>query len=311
VNFVQLLAGMEELLKRAVGHGIQCQSDFPRDLPPALADANQLELALLNLALNARDAMPGGGVFKVSAQLARVEARASGNGALVPGEYIRITIADSGTGMDAATLAKATEPFFTTKGPGKGTGLGLSMVHGLAAQSGGLLQIDSEPGAGTRVVLWLPRATTVPTMVSKPGEIDQTAPPSKACTVLIVDDDALVMTGTTAMIQDLGHSTIEAHSANEALTILASGQRVDLLFTDHAMPGMTGMQLAVQVQQQYPGMPIVLATGYAELPTDPASLGIARLAKPCTQQEIASAIHSALRSVPSQPNRRHYAAETS
>ena len=158
-----------------MGHGIGLSSEFPADLPPILVDANQLELALLNVALNARDAMPDGGSVKITARADSVPAPDSANGrlgsanvrglgadspALPVGEYIRITIVDTGVGMDRVTLAKATEPFFTTKGPGKGTGLGLSMVQGLAAQSGGLLRIHSEPNAGTVVELWLPRAMT-------------------------------------------------------------------------------------------------------------------------------------------------------
>src|ERR1700734_1086048 len=177
VDFAQLVNGMEELLKRAVGHGITFSSEFPSDLPPLLVDANQLELALLNVALNARDAMPDGGNVKITARADRVPALDAANGrsgngfararapgadspSLPPGEYIRITIVDTGVGMDQVTLAKATEPFFTTKGPGKGTGLGLSMVQGLAAQSGGLLRIHSEPTEGTVVELSLPKAGT-------------------------------------------------------------------------------------------------------------------------------------------------------
>jgi CheY-like chemotaxis protein len=269
-------------------------------------------LALLNVALNARDAMADGGSVKITAQAETVAAPAASgsfrtvncsakpfnesvDGVLVPGEYVRITVIDTGVGMDEATLAKATEPFFTTKGPGKGTGLGLSMVHGLAAQSGGLLRIRSEPNAGTIVELWLPRANCAPAMLSRAAESPAesrllTAP----CKVLIVDDDTLVMNGTAAMISDLGHTPVEAHSAAEALHLLNSGLKVDVVLTDHAMPSMTGLQLAGCIQEKFPGLPIILATGYAELPVDPSSMGIARLAKPCTQHEIAVAIHAAV-----------------
>jgi signal transduction histidine kinase/ActR/RegA family two-component response regulator len=313
VDLAQLVHGMEELLKRAVGHGISFSSEFSKDLPPILADANQLELALLNVALNARDAMQDGGSVKITAQAEKVGLPAASNrwrGAngggkslsgtvggtsLPPGEYVRITIMDTGVGMDEATLAKATEPFFTTKGPGKGTGLGLSMVHGLAAQSGGLLRIHSEPNAGTVVELWLPRANSIPAAVVRALEsVTQSRPETAPCMVLIVDDDTLVMTGTAAMISDLGHTPVEAHSAAEALDILGSGLKVDVVLTDHVMPIMTGLQLAGCIQEKFPGLPIILATGYAELPVDPATLGIARLAKPCTQLEIAAAIHAAV-----------------
>ena len=302
IDVSQLVQGMEDLLKRAVGHGIELRSTFPDGLPPVLVDANQLELALLNLALNARDAMDNGGSIHIAAQAHVVEARPmttrlrdSLDGAIPPGEYVRITITDSGVGMDKATLDKATEPFFTTKGPGKGTGLGLSMVHGLAAQSGGVLQISSEPNVGTVVQLWLPKANSAPAALVRTLEhAAQGKIVMAPCRVLVVDDDTLVMTGTAAMLSDLGHTPIEAHSAAEALDLLDSGVRVDVVLTDHAMPAMTGLQLARHIQEKFPGLPIILATGYAELPVDPSTLGIARLAKPCTQHQIASAIAAAV-----------------
>jgi signal transduction histidine kinase len=318
VDFAQLVNGMEELLKRAVGHGITFSGELPPDLPPLLVDANQLELALLNVALNARDAMPDGGSVKITARADRItppdaantgsgnglaKARAPGDEApsLPAGDYIRITIVDTGVGMDRVTLAKATEPFFTTKGPGKGTGLGLSMVQGLAAQSGGQLRIHSEPNAGTIVELWLPKASTAAAaLVRAPESTASFRAPTEPCTVLIVDDDSLVMTGTSAMILDLGHTAIEAHSGAQALELLNSGVKVDVVLTDHAMPTMTGLQLAESIHARFPGLPIILATGYAELPVDPATLGLQRLAKPCTQHEIAAAIHHAVRAAASE-----------
>ncbi len=304
VDVPQLVDGMRELLERALGPGIELQTQFQAALPAALVDANQLELALLNVALNARDAMPTGGTLTISAAYEH-ERPAAGETALQPGEYVRILIADDGVGMDEVTLAKATEPFFTTKGPGKGTGLGLSMVHGLAAQSGGLLRINSQPKLGTTLELWLPMATTsVAAAVDVPPPT--AAPPIGQCKVLLVDDDLLVMTGISAMLEDLGHTPIEAHSGAEALGKLAAGVEVDVVITDHAMPGMTGLQLARSIQEKYSGLPIILATGYAELPADPQSLGIQRLAKPCNQYEIAMAIQSALGV--QQPVRRRRAA---
>jgi signal transduction histidine kinase/ActR/RegA family two-component response regulator len=298
VDVVHLVSGMEELLKRALGHGIDLTLNFPSGLPPLLADANQLELALLNLALNARDAMPAGGRLMISAT-AETRTKGGPDSRLVPGDYLRISIVDTGVGMDTITLTKATEPFFTTKGPGKGTGLGLSMVQGLAAQSGGLLDIHSKPDAGTTIDLWLPQATTSAVSVTRAAPAAQPAhqlPQTDPCKVLVVDDDLLVMTGTAAMIDDLGHTSIEAHSAAEALAKLASGIEIDVVITDHAMPSMTGLQLAECIRDRFPGLPIILATGYAELPVDPAKLGLLKLTKPCTQQEIATAIHLALRS---------------
>jgi signal transduction histidine kinase/ActR/RegA family two-component response regulator len=295
VDVAHLVKGMEELLKRALGHGIDLSLNFPSGLPPLLADANQLELALLNLALNARDAMPKGGRLMIAAA-AETVTHGGPNTRLTAGDYLRISIVDTGVGMDNVTLTKATEPFFTTKGPGKGTGLGLSMVQGLAAQSGGMLDIHSEPDAGTTIDLWLPRATTSAVSVTRPAQATHLSPHTEPCKVMIVDDDLLVMTGTAAMIEDLGHTSIEAHSAAEALAKLESGIEVDVVITDHAMPSMTGLQLAECIQDRFPGLPIILATGYAELPADPIKLGLLKLTKPCTQQEIATAIHLALRS---------------
>jgi signal transduction histidine kinase len=298
VDLAALVSGMEELLKRALGLGIELKCQFPNALPPVLADANQLELALLNIALNARDAMPDGGRLTIGAAPETVSG-AEGESKLQPGDYLRISISDTGLGMDEATLAKATDPFFTTKGPGKGTGLGLSMVHGLAAQSGGLLRIDSAPNLGTTVELWLPRATTLAVSVIRNAERAKPPLAMRPCKVLIVDDDLLVLTGTAALIEDLGHSAIEAQSGAEALLKLGSGLEIDLVITDHAMPNMTGLQLAQSIQEKHPTLPIILATGYAELPSDPALLRLVKLAKPCSQHDIAAAIHTALTLKPS------------
>ena len=293
VDVPQLVTGMKELLERALGHGVELQTKFPSILPPALVDANQLELALLNAALNARDAMPAGGTLTISA--AKITQTVNGaDSILAAGDYVRIAIADNGVGMDEVTLAKATEPFFTTKGPGKGTGLGLSMVHGLAAQSGGLLRIISQPNVGTTLELWVPMTNTSALSLASDAPALGTAPQVGPCRVLLVDDDTLVMTGTSAMIEDMGHTSIEAYSGAEALAKLASGIEVDVVITDHAMPAMSGLELARHIQEKYSEIPVILATGYAELPVDPLSLGIQRLAKPCTQYDIALAIQSAL-----------------
>ena len=293
VDVQQLVGGMTELLERALGHGVELRTQFEGATPTALVDANQLELALLNVALNARDAMPNGGTLTISA--APYAQPADGAEApLPPGNYVLIKIADNGIGMDEVTLNKATEPFFTTKGPGKGTGLGLSMVHGLAAQSGGRLRIRSEPNVGTAIELWLPMAEAAAPAADIEVVSPMPAPYTGTCRVLIVDDDTLVMTGISAMIEDLGHTAIEAHSGAEAVAKLASGVEIDVVLTDHAMPAMTGLQLARYIRESYPELPVILATGYAEIPGDAASLGIPRLAKPCNQYEIAMAIQSAL-----------------
>jgi CheY-like chemotaxis protein len=195
--------------------------------------------------------------------------------------------------MDDETLARATEPFFTTKGPGKGTGLGLSMVHGLAAQSGGALSISSEPNKGTRVILWLPRAELGLAEQSAAGGAQQSLLDGEPKNVLIVDDDPLVCTGTVAMLEDLGHMVIEANSGIEALKVLRTNSEIDLVITDHAMPGMTGTELARQIRGIYPKLAVLLATGYAELPEGVDDLGLPRLSKPYRQEDLAVAIANA------------------
>jgi signal transduction histidine kinase len=290
VDLAGLVNGMEELLKRALGLSIELKCQFQHALPAVLVDANQLELALLNIALNSRDAMPRGGRLLIDA----AERTNNADSALLPGDYVRILIVDTGMGMDEVTVSKATEPFFTTKGPGKGTGLGLSMVHGLAAQSGGLLRIESAPNIGTTVELWLPRAKTAAIPSVRNLERPRPLPPAKLCKVLVVDDDLLVLNGTAALIEDLGHISIEAQSGTEALAKLAAGVQVDLVITDHAMPNMTGLQLVRSIQDQFPGLPLILATGYAELPGEAAVLGLAKLSKPYSQHDLAVAIQSAL-----------------
>ena len=293
IDIAELVGGMEDLLKRAVGPGVHITTSLPHDVAPVRIDANQFELVLLNLAVNARDAMPGGGSLTISAENETIASGGASN-ELIPGDYVRVAVSDTGIGMDEATMAKATEPFFTTKGPGKGTGLGLSMIQGLTAQSGGRLKISSLEGEGTTVELWLPRAQSQP--IKRPKAIgrqpDQIPQP---CTVLVVDDDALVRTGAVAMLEDLGHNVIEVSSAAKALAILNSPHAVDVVVTDHAMPGMTGMELVRRLRCVQPSLVIILATGYAELPDGEAEdPSLPRLSKPFRQQELADAISDAI-----------------
>ncbi len=288
VGIGDLVSGIEALLERAVGAGVRLETNIAADLPPVLVDANQLELALLNLAVNARDAMPLGGSLVISASVEVFEK--TGVLGLSPGSYLRVSVVDTGFGMDAATLAKASEPFFTTKGPGKGTGLGLSMVHGLAAQSGGRLRLSSRAGHGTTVDLWLPQAKTghVP-MPATAASHQHSNCRSAPCTILVVDDDALVSVGTAAMLDDLGHKVLEANSGAQALEILRNNDDIEVIVTDHAMPGMTGTELAARIAKEFPELKVLLATGYAEL-GEREGRGLSRLAKPYSQEELASAI---------------------
>jgi CheY-like chemotaxis protein len=288
VDLVELTRGMRDLLQRSLGPQIVIETRFPLALDTVMADPNQLETALLNLAINARDAMPAGGILTIAA---RNEATV-GDATLRPGRYVRLTLRDSGEGMDAETLARATEPFFTTKGIGKGTGLGLSMVHGMVEQLGGQLVLHSKLGEGTTAELWLPAAeksTTVEEAGSDNPAIGQVRP----LTILAVDDDALVLANTRAMLEDLGHTVVVAYSGEQALDRLARTPAVDLVITDQAMPKMTGTELAEQIRVRRPGMPIVLATGYAELPAvDP---NLPRLSKPFRQDALAEAVANAVR----------------
>ena len=278
-----LVRDMHDLIARSVGPltHIEIRADEP--LPSVNVDPNQLEMALLNLAVNARDAMPSGGTLTIAMQ------RCVANGEppeLEPGEYVRLSVQDTGAGMDATTLTRAVEPFFSTKGAGKGTGLGLSMVHGLAEQSGGAFRLHSSPGKGTCADLWLPAAGSAPAPLALAAPIEIEAAPA---TVLLVDDDALIANSTAALLEDLGHRVAEAHSGEEALVLMQDGLAPDIVVTDYAMPGMTGMDLAVALRKQHPKLPILLATGYAEL-QGAQPFELPRIAKPYTQQQLSAEI---------------------
>jgi PAS domain S-box-containing protein len=288
VSLSLLIAEMEDLLDRSLGLGMRIATDLPRDLPNVSVDPNQLELAILNLAVNARDAMPFGGTLTIDA--AAVIVNAGDGDALSPGAYVRLRVADTGKGMDEATLKRAIEPFFTTKGIGKGTGLGLSMVHGLVTQSGGTMTIESQSGRGTIISLMLPQAHESQVEERQPHiEPRYETSNNRPLMVLVVDDDMLVSMGTVAMLEDLGHHVLEANSGRAALELLTAYPAIDLVITDHAMPGMTGVELAKAIESMRPGLAVVLATGYAELPNgeDP---GLPRLPKPFRQDDLSALI---------------------
>nr|WP_246700507.1 ATP-binding protein [Variibacter gotjawalensis] len=288
VDVARLVEGMSELLRRALGAMIEIETAVPTRLSPAKVDANQFELAILNLAVNGRDAMPNGGKLTISAR----DETYHGLGDIADGDYIVISVIDTGEGMDEATLRRATEPFFTTKGVGKGTGLGLSMVHGLAAQSGGKLRLRSEIGEGTVAELWLPRAEAdeIAKSVAVPEPLHPTPTRRR---VLVVDDDALVLAGTSAILEDMKHHVVEAASARQALEILRKEPSFDIVVTDHAMPGMTGTELAATIAREWPALPVILATGYADLP-EGAAPDLPRLGKPFGQVALAQAIESTI-----------------
>jgi PAS domain S-box-containing protein len=287
VDLPALFRGMVGLLQTSLGPSIQVEAVFPRHLPPVRTDPNQLEAALLNLAVNARDAMPKGGVIEISASPVSIADASTGK--LPAGNYVHIAVSDTGQGMDTETLARAAEPFFTTKGIGKGTGLGLSTVHGLATQSGGHFDIHSRPGHGTTVELWLPEgdADAERLIFTGAGHTDEPRD-VESLVVLAVDDDSLVLLNTVALLEDLGHRVFPAESAQDALAMLRR-ERVDLVITDFAMPNITGVELADAIRAQHPGLPVLLATGYAELPLD-AATDLPRLSKPFFLADLARAI---------------------
>lgn len=289
-----IVVGITELLQRSLGPQVPIETRFAASLGRILADANQLEMALINLAVNARDAMPDGGPIVIAAR--QEEIGALHEVKLPPGQYICLSVTDRGEGMDQATLSRAMEPFFTTKGIGKGTGLGLSMVHGLTEQSGGRFVLKSSKGEGTTAEIWLPVAKATP-VVQLQGRLAADAPSPRrepeALAIVAVDDDSLVLMNTAIMLEDLGHTVFAVTSAREALDILDRESNIDLIITDQAMPRMSGAQLIEAIRSERSSIPIILATGYAELP-EGTDLDIVKLAKPFSQDDLARAVGEAV-----------------
>jgi PAS domain S-box-containing protein len=289
IEIAALVQGMEDTLNQSLEPLFNLSIEMAPRLPAVESDPAQLESALLNVVINARDAMPRGGVITLTASRERVDV---GVADLAPGDYVRLAVIDQGEGMRQETLARATEPFFTTKRIGKGTGLGLAMVHGLMTQSGGTLRLKSRVEVGTEVELWLPVGARDPTAVII-DTASATGAPSRSLTVLAVDDDELVLLTTAALLEELGHRVIQASSGADALRALARAETVDLLIADQTMPGMTGAELAQRVAAEWPGLRIVLASG-AEVPSGRGD-GLARLPKPFDQRQLADAIERALK----------------
>jgi PAS domain S-box-containing protein len=284
VDISRMIGGMADLVGATTGPQIEVVLDTPHDLKAAKADPHQIEMALLNLSVNARDAMPDGGRLRIAAS---EEAVGPGHRSqLRAGRYIRLSVSDTGVGMDEETLARAVEPFYSTKGVGQGTGLGLSMAHGLALQLGGGLTLQSAKGKGTEVELWLPVSET-------PADADAgPAAPlphfALAGTALLVDDEELVRMSTAEMLGELGYAIIEAGSAEEALDLLRDGLTPTLVVSDHLMPGMTGAELAVRIRAEREGLPVLIISGYAE--SGGISPDLPRLTKPFRLPELAAVI---------------------
>lgn len=288
VNLATLVQGLTGLLETTVGPTIAIQTKIEPDLPLAIGDPNQLEMAVVNLAVNARDAMGNGGALVLIAR--RESVRDGHRSGLTSGEYLYLAVVDTGSGMEEETLQRAVEPFFSTKGIGRGTGLGLSMVHGLTAQLGGALTLQSKIGQGTTVELWLPKSDA-PVVVSKAGDAESRREAIRG-RVLLVDDEELVRTTTADMLVDLGFEVIEAASAPEALNTLELVDDVRLVVTDHLMPGCTGVELRAQIRANRPDLPILIVSGYAE--TEGIAADLPRLTKPFRSNELAEAVRRLL-----------------
>jgi nitrogen-specific signal transduction histidine kinase/CheY-like chemotaxis protein len=284
VDVPKLVDGMADLFRSTTGPQIKMVVQAPHDLPSAQADAVQLEMALLNLSMNSRDAMPEGGTLRITATEEEVGQTTSSK--LRPGQYLRLSVADTGKGMDEQTLARAIEPFFSTKGVGKGTGLGLSMAHGLALQLGGALTIESRPNVGTKVDIWLPVSETRAETAHVSPDMPLQA--AAAGRVLLVDDEPLVRRSTADMLSDLGYDVVEAESGEEALRLIREGLRLDLLVTDHMMPGITGTDLARIVRLERPHVKALLVSGYAD--SEGVAPDLPRLSKPFRGAELAATL---------------------
>ncbi len=297
VAVAALLGNMSELLGRTIGPSVRVRMEIAPDLLPARADPNQVELVVLNLAVNARDAMPAGGTVTIIAQMDRVAPGAAHPAGLPAGDYVRIAVSDTGTGMDPATQARAFEPFFTTKPVGRGSGLGLPMVQGVAAQSEGAVTIRSTPGEGTTVTVWLPCAEPALPLIGG-GPSTPSASDGTRRSVLVADDDADVAAFAATCLEEGGYAVRRAADGAEALEMLRRGPPPDLLIADLGMPGLNGLQLAAAARQLYPDLLILIATGYAAGATDgdddsPGDLPV--LNKPFKAAELLARVGALLR----------------
>ena len=288
VDVAVLLTGMQGLLQQTAGPHIFLKMALASDLPRIATDPSQFESSILSLVANARDAMPGGGVIKITAAVETTLPRQLAG--LASGSYVCVRVVDTGEGMDEQTLSHVVEPFFTTKGVGKGTGLGLAMVDGLVAQSGGKLVLHSALGSGTTVEMWMPVSKDESTACHLGGQSVQDVGPLD---VRLVDDDPLGRANASALLEDLGHRVTTLSAGQEAIDLLARQARFDVVISDYAMPGMNGVELAEHIAQRYPGLNFILASGFADIPALPP--GMTRLAKPYSQEDLSQLLHQLVR----------------
>jgi two-component system NtrC family sensor kinase len=298
IDLAEAMPPLADLLTHSLRENVHLHWSVAPGTWPVLADPSELELALLNIAVNARDAMPGGGTLTITVRNATVDDLLSLPGSMT-GEFVLIAVHDTGEGIPAEVLPRVFEPFFTTKPPGKGTGLGLSQVYGFSRQSGGTVTLQSPPGRGTTVTLWLPRSLVgaAPGPPTHPGR-----EPPGAGTILVVEDDATVAHVLAELLEELGYAVLTASSGTQALEKLHAARRVDLLLTDVVMLGpMNGLQLARTVRSRFPAMPVIVMTGYAAEMTRIGAEGFRVLTKPFDLASLSRAIEAVMTPVGSEP----------
>jgi CheY-like chemotaxis protein len=288
VDLSTLVRGMADLIDRTMGERIRIETDFEGTCPVTV-DRNQLQSAILNVASNARDAMPDGGTVTILAENRKVEGDELAG---LSGDFVRLAVADNGTGISGEDLEKVMEPFFTTKDVGKGSGLGLSMVYGFAKQSNGAFRLRSQLGSGTTAELWLPRAPTGAKAAERPRKEEPSRKAGRKLRVLLVDDHAEVRNTTAALLADLGHAVIEAANGPEALKTLQDGDcGYDLMISDYAMPQQSGTEFLREARQFCPGVPALIITGYAEADAiSDRPEGVEVLLKPFTPNKLEAAL---------------------
>jgi CheY-like chemotaxis protein len=296
INPAEAVEAIRDVLAGSMHVNIEFHIDVPGNTWPMLVDKSELELALINLAVNARDAMPEGGRISITAENVRLDADEAPEGAA--GDFVAISVTDTGSGIPADLLARVVEPFFTTKGPDKGTGLGLSQVYGFARRSDGTVSIDSQLGRGTKVTVYLPRSHAAVAAPSREESGRYAAMGGQ--TILVVEDNPDVRSVAVSLLEQLGYRTIEAETAPAALEILAAGKDVSLVFSDVVLPGQTdGLALARTVSDRYPRIPVVLTTGYTKVFDADPEFPVLR--KPYQMSALGRVIHNALN--PSPPAR--------
>jgi CheY-like chemotaxis protein len=294
LNLNQIVSGMKDMLRRLIGEDIALEIQLHPALNCVKADRGQLEQVIMNLCVNARDAMQSGGTFRISTANVHLESRATRPASVRPGDYIELTVSDTGTGMDAETQARIFEPFFTTKEEGQGTGLGLATVYGIVSQSGGGVSVESVPGQGTTFTILLP-ATSEAAVEAMPRGIEPRSIRG-ADAIFLVEDEAPLRRLISGTLERAGYQVTESSSGDEALSIAANAERIDLLLTDVVMPGITGPKLVELLRQSGKEPTVLFMSGYDRNLIGPKASEINFLPKPFTPTELIDKVHEILRS---------------